>query len=1209
MIFQASCNRQGIPMPVRKGSRLVNQTLRIMRLSTILLLVFIMQTSARTVYSQHITYSGKDVPLEQVFKVIKQQTGFVVFYDQELLGKTKPVTLSAKDLPLENFLRKALDNQPLDYSIENKTIVISKRTVPVPMPYTAPASLPVVSGLIVDERGVPVPGAIVRLMPTEDRGTNTMNDGTFILSAVPAGNYTLEVRHMAYLLARKKITVADADVKVTISLTPQQRELKGVVVSTGFQKLEKAVTPGSYTVITAKELEETPDINLAKRLEGKVPGVRFDPRNNTIQIRSANNFLKSSPLIIIDGFPAMDQNLNLRPGYTPLLGDQSPTNNAALSAFNPADIESITFLKDAAATSIWGSSAANGVIVIETKKGKRGEATTVNLGAAVSVSSPVSMSKLKRMNSREYIDMEQEMFDANFYQDPYTHWRYMNPSDAVKYMFLAQRGEISAQERDAQLERLAGINNESQIREYMMRPAVTQQYNMSLSGGGRSSSYHVSGNYSKDQPSYRSNTATNYFINSNFTTDILGGRAKLTTGLTHNYSSSMLNSAALTSLQPSQFGLRPYDLLVDGNGASINRSVLFKPEIADSLYNKLGLLPWTYNAINELNYSNTKFEKQQTRMQLSLSSRITSWAELQVSGMYQRSSQEITSLDELESYATRDKLNTATSIQSGKLVYGIPVGAMVRNLNTWATDYGARAQLNINKQWNNIHRLNFLAGTDIREAKSKGYRQTRYGYDENTGNAQAWNPTVPYRTFYGGNVTLGYQDGSMVTDIKRFLSYFSNANYSLQDKYHVSGSVRFDDYSMFGVSRRNRAIPLWSTGLKWDMRKEQFMSALTWLDALSIRATYGTAGTAPSSGSNFTVVNLYPANPLTSLGYASIGSPGNQELGWETTATLNGGFDADVLHGLFNITFDIYSKRSHGILVDLPFNTTYGWTSVSYNTATMKSNGLEFGLTANVIRTRDWSYSTTLNLAYNSNKVTDARFPTTSASIQTSAPIEGLPIDYLMALPWAGLDDQGQTLIRNNEGKVLTSTDGEPLTEKDWHYAGRREPPVFGGFMHTIRYKQLSLSARITYYLGHKMFKQDVQAGLYPSYGQAPGSVGTSTALVKRWRKPGDEAFTNIPGLLNANSTSLERYERADVNVINASNARLDQISLNYILGAGILKKLGSIKNMTMGATVSNLGVIWRKNKDGLDPMYVLTNNYSSLAPSPTYTFNLNVSF
>ncbi|QHS58502.1 SusC/RagA family TonB-linked outer membrane protein [Chitinophaga agri] len=1180
-----------------------------MRLSTILLLVFILQTSARSVYSQHITYSGRDVSLEQVFKVIKQQTGFVVFYDQELVGRTRPVTLHATDLPLESFLHKALVDQPLDYTIENKTIVISKRAMPVPVPYTAPPSMPVVSGVVLDERGVPVPGAIVRLMPTEDRGTTTVNDGTFILSAVPAGNYTLEVRHMAYLVARKKITVADTDVKVTISLTPQQRELKGVVISTGFQKLEKAVTPGSYTVVTAKELEETPDINLAKRLEGKVPGVRFDPVSNTIQIRSANNFLKSAPLIIIDGFPAMDQNLNLRPGYTPLLGDQVVTNNATLSAFNPNDIESITFLKDAAATAIWGSSAANGVIVIETKKGRRGEATAVNLGAIVSVAAPVSFSRLKRMNSRQYIDMEQEMFDANFYQDPYTHWRYPNPSEAVKYMFLAQRGEISAQERDAQLERLANTNADPQIRKYMMRPAVTQQYNLSLAGGGRSSSYHVSGNYSKDQPSYRSNSTTNYTMNSNFTSDILGGRAKLNAGLTHNYSSSVVNTATLSVLQPGMFGVRPYDLLVDQNGQSISYNTIFKPEVEDSLHNKLGLLPWTYNPVDQLNYSNTTYEKQQTRMQLSLSARINSWAELQFSGMYQRSSQEITSLDEPESFDARDKLNNATSVQNGKLVYGIPLGGIMKNLNTWSTDYGARAQLNINKQWNNIHRLTFLAGTDIREAKSHGYRQTRYGYDVNTGTAQAWNATTPYRSFYGGNVTIGYQDGAMLSDIKRYLSYFSNANYSLQDKYHVSGSVRFDDYSMFGVDRHNRAIPLWSAGLKWDLRKEQFMSAITWLDALSLRTTYGTAGTAPSFGSNITIVNVYAPDQFTGLPFASLGSPGNQQLGWETTATLNGGFEADVMHGLLNITFDIYSKRPRGILVDLPINTTYGWQSVPYNTATMKSHGLELGINANLIRTRDWNYNATLNLAYNTNKVTDARFPVTNAAILADAPIQGLPIDYVMALPWAGLDNQGQTQIRNHEGKILNAYDGEPVTDKDWIAVGRREPPVFGGFIHTVRYKQLSLSARATYYLGHKIFKRDILPGLYPSWGQAPGFLNTSSALVDRWRKPGDEAFTTIPGLLNANSTSLERYVQSDLNVISASNIRLDQLSLNYIVGAGMLKKIGAIKSMTLGATAGNLGVIWRKNKDGIDPMYVLSNNYATLAPSATYTFNLNVSF
>ncbi|MBW8687099.1 SusC/RagA family TonB-linked outer membrane protein [Chitinophaga rhizophila] len=1180
-----------------------------MRLSTMILLVFIMQASARNSYSQRITYSCSNTPLEQVFKVIKQQTGYVVFYDQDIMSRTRPVTISAKDLPLESFLKDALDDQALDYSIENKTIIISRRETPTPVPYAIPVRNVAITGVIVDQRGVPVMRAIVRLMPTPDIGTNTNDDGTFTLSNVPPGSYTLEVRHLSFLTAHKKITVKDADMQVKIAMTPQQVELRGVVISTGYQKMEKANSPAAVETFSERDIQASPDINITRRLEGLKPGIRFDPRTNNIQIRSVNNFRNSAPLIVIDGFPALEQNLNLRPGYTPTYGDQVGTNSSVLSAFNPTDIESITILKDAAATAIWGSSAANGVIVIETKKGRRGETPVVSAGAAMSISAPANMKNLNAMNSRQYVDLEREMFDANFYQDPFTHWRYQNPSQAIATMFRARRGEISEQERDAVLEGLANTNNQSQIRNELLRPAVTQQYNLSVSGGGKNSSYFVSGNYSKDQPVYKSNGTTNYFMNSSLTTDMLGGRVRMTAGLNHNYSNSVVNSAALNAMVPGTFGLRPYDQLLDEQGNPKQYSILFKPEIEDSLRNKLGMLPWTYSAIDQLNYSNTRFLKQATRMQLNLSSRITSWAELQVAGMYQRSSQEMTQLDELESYITRDKLNTATSIQNGKPVYGIPVGGMLRRTNSFATDYSGRVQLNINKTWNTIHRLTLLAGSDIRESKSKGYRQTQYGFDENLGTAQPFNPSVLYRNFYGGNTSIGFEDGALTADIRRYLSYFSNANYSLMGKYHVSGSVRFDDFSVFGLDRRNRAVPLWSTGLKWDMNQERFMSGIKWLDALSLRATYGTAGTAPMSGSNFTVVNTYPAPVNTGLPYATIGSPGNQDLGWETTATLNGGLDAQILHGLLALNFDIYSKRSYGIIASLPFNTTYGWDNLWYNTATMRSHGFEFGINANVIRRANWSYNTTLNFSYNYNKVTDARFAPTVSSITGNTAIEGHPVDYLMALNFAGLDDRGQTLIRTAEGKTISSTDASALKPEDYTYQGRRQPPMFGGFLHTVRYKQLSLSARITYYLGHKIMKQDVTTNGYPLNGVAPGFAGSTRALANRWRNPGDEAFTTIPGVINANFTSISRYRDADINAISASHARFDQLTMSYILPAAVMKKLSFAKSVTMGATASNLGVIWRKNKDGIDPMYVLTQDFGSLAPSPTYTFNLNVSF
>jgi TonB-dependent SusC/RagA subfamily outer membrane receptor len=266
-----------------------------------------------------------------------------------------------------------------------------------------------------------------------------------------------------------------------------------------------------------------------ERLEGKVPGVLFDVRNNRIQVRGTNglnNIGLVAPLIVIDGFPAIDQNLTTIPSASVDRGNPltskivNATGNAILSTLNPNDIESITFLKDAAAAAIWGSMAANGVIVIDTKKGKRG-LPSVNLNTTLSVSNPANFKYLKTMTGAEYIDLEKEMYDLNMYADPSTNWRYSEVSEAINTLFRAKRGEITNAQRDSILNVLGSRNNQGQIKDYLLQRAVTQQYNLSLSGGGDNSTYYLAGNYTRNVPVFKNNVNQNYYITSNTTQRLL----------------------------------------------------------------------------------------------------------------------------------------------------------------------------------------------------------------------------------------------------------------------------------------------------------------------------------------------------------------------------------------------------------------------------------------------------------------------------------------------------------------------------------------------------------------------------------------------------------------------------------------------------------------------------------------------------------------
>jgi TonB-linked SusC/RagA family outer membrane protein len=1193
------------------------QFVLIMRLSVILLFVCAQHVSANS-FSQKVTLKANKIPLTQVFNSIKQQTGYSFFWDQQLLDKAPLITVAVQDLSLADALEKCLKGLPLAYEIKGKIVLITAKKGGASLApstdafFQAPAETFPVSGVVRDEKGNPLSGATVTLLALNWK-TSTNDKGEFRFAGVPAGIHSLQISYVGYVQDTRYFTVSSALTGFVVKMMPEQNEQEELVISTGYQKLKKASATGSYSVITSKEIEQTPSTNLMERLEGKVPGVLFDVRNNRIQVRGVNAFNgQTPPLIVIDGFPAIDQKLTtIRDNNITFNPDNalqpSTSGNPILSSFNPADIESITFLKDAAAAAIWGANAANGVIVIETKKGKKGPAS-INLNTTISTSAPANMSNMDVMNSADYIQMEQELVDKNFLADPTTFYRYSAISEAMDVMFKEKRGEITAAQKNAALAQIGSRSNIDQLQKYLLQRQVTQQYNLSLSGAGDNSNYHISGNYTKNRPVLKSNESESYFITANLGNDFLNKRITVNTILNYTYAKNVTNSAASSALSLGRLGLNPYDMIVDENGVPIRRGLTYTKRVSDSL-TRLGHMSWLYSPLDELQYNDMVYTKNTIRANMSVTGKIADWLNLQVSGQLQRNFDEQGNLQNLNSLATRELLNTASPFVSGKPTNtGVPVGGIYRTSNTNTEDYGLRAQLNFNKTWNNIHQLSVIAGSEIRQTKAFGYAQTRYGYDEETSQTKIAILNTRYNTFPNGTAQLSNSDNIIYKARTRYLSYYSTLNYSFLNKYFVSGSVRFDDGTMIGVDRRNRAVPLWSVGGRWDMKKENFLSGISWLNNLSARATLGKSGSFPKGTPNVNTVNIGLVDGYTLLPYASLGSVANDDLGWATTRTLNFGLDAAMFENRLSVSADLFYKRTTGLIINVPFNPTYGINSLAYNTADLSGNGIEFGITGQIIRSRDWQWTANLNFSYNTTNVTDNRYPkqaATGGNVTTT----GYPVDNLFVYRWAGLDSRGHSQVYDAKGiKYADDATNFKLTADDYLYAGRTTPPYFGGFSNTFQYKNLSLSVRATYYLGHKFLMQDLNA--YPTSGGFGGLISTSKALVNRWRQPGDEARTNVPGIATNNTIyTTQFYSNSDYSVRDAGQVRLQQITLGYQLPKEVLRRVPVFKAASINATVSNLGIIWRANKDGIDPDYIMTGTFSNLPPSVNYVMNLNLTF
>jgi TonB-dependent starch-binding outer membrane protein SusC len=1205
MFFLTNCTRQ-----VRDC--LTTQTLLAMKLTFLLLTAAFLNVSGKGI-AQSVSLSGKNVPLQSIFKAIKQQTGYMVVYAREVLENAKPVTVDVKDMGLLSFLDLIFKDQPVQYTIDQKTILISEKPdSKTGVSFRPPAPVPdstkfPVTGTVTDATGKPMGGATIIVKGKQAAVTTTDAEGKFTIQAFL--NDVITVSFVGYEV--KSMKVKGSGEAILFLLKPVASELDDVeIVSTGYQTLPRERATGSFGVVTAKMLAKIPSTSLFDRLMGQVSGVDISTatvarqtRSGSIKIRGYSTIpgytdqtkVSLDPLLVIDGFPS-----------------QRSISAGALDYLNPDDIEQITFLKDAAAASIWGMQAANGVIVVTTKKGVRNTKPVINFSATYGTSARPRMDYYPINTSAQYIDLEKEHIDKGVFNDPVTRsnpgsFYPENNSQAQWIYWRYKRGEITEAQMNTLLDSLGQLDNRSQISKYLLQPSSTQQYNISISGGGPGSAFYFSGYYYQDDPVYKSNRNRGVSINAGNTTTFLNGKLIFTTGLTYSNKRDKLNQAAITALNTSRGGLRPYDMLKDANGNNKYYDVMVIPTLARYLESR-GYLPFSYSPIDELNYSNSIQHGNNVTLNLGMNANITNWLSVNLNGNIGRLFEESETYNEPDSYVARAFVNQATGLFPTSITNGYPKGGIQRVSNSQGKTYNLRGTIAVNKNWNNKHQLNVIVGAEVRESFNKNSTETRYGVDKSINASRAVSIGASYRDINSSNQTIAVNYTPVSEFTTRSLSYYGNGSYTFQGKYTLSASARFDDFNLLGVERRKRAVPLWSSGLKWNIGKESFMRHLPWLDNLVARGTVGFSGNAPQGYAPVTVVNLLGNEFYSGLPYGNISSPAIDNLSWEKTRMINVALDYSVLKNRVYGSAEFYYKKSTDIIWSMPINATYGFASLLFNTANLDGKGVDLSLSGVPVLTKNWRWTTTLNLSYNTNIIKDYRFKQPVIAFDSRTLYEGYPIDYVFSYKWAGLDSNGQSLIRSQDGKTIHPA-SEFLFKDIREYSGRSASPWFGGFINSVSYKGFELSAYFSFNFGGVFRKPSANdIGFSNS-----GFVGRNADIDKRWRKKGDEAFTNVPGLyygINANlNQSLLRYQESDFLIRSRSNIKCRQVSLSYTIPAAFATRIG-LKNLTVSGAARELGLVWAKNKEGLDPEYLYTKGDGfQLPPSVKYTFRIAASF
>lgn len=1140
--------------------RQFQQMLRIMKIASFLLLAVCLHVSGNAL-SQNITFSGNDVPLEKVFSVIKQQAGYVVMYNKQLIRDKQPVSISAKDMPLGEFLDRVLRGQSLNYRISVETIFLSEKTAGP----QAPVQDVKVSGIVYTQERQPLPGASIRVKGTQT-GASTSAEGMFSLAAVPE-NAVLQISSIGFQMKEVPLarltsggTVPDvkrlpgdaSSVNFEVLLTMMVDSLEAITVNnyaTGYQTLSKERATGAFATVTAASLKQQRLSDLGSLLEGRVAGYN----NGLIRGTTSMNGI-TQPLYVIDGFPV--ENSTFSGG--------SVIDN--LPGLNLEDIEKITVLKDAAAASIYGARAANGVVVIVTRKAKKGR-PQVNASSTVTYR-PFNYYTGRLTNSAEILELEKEWAAVNpnfqgagaatYAQSLLKDRVYISQGANAFLNFYA--GNINQQQLDAQLNGLAGQGYKyyDDVANYTKRDVLFQQYNVNVANASDRNAFYASATYRHNALEDKHTANKNLGLN-------IRNTAHLTPWLDFEVSSYLQYSEGkrqtYSAMAPG-YAVMPYDVLrnADGSPFTMGADRRLNEDVLGDIVNN-GLYSMDITPLDEIGRNLENSTGFMSRSYAKLDVKFAKWLTYQASFQYENNNLRSNTLYDKNSYYVRNRVNSFAGLDANdEVFYLMPYGNIYNRETQLVSAYNFRQQLNFDKRFGRHHSVTAIAGWETKNMKLDLNDQTMYNYDPMALSYDLVDAKVlanPLGTFFNGS--FSYRDLMFEQEaVKRFVSIYGNVGYAFDDKYLVTGSLRWDRSNLWGTSSQYQKKPLWSAGLGWNIYRESFFTP-GFVTFLKLRGSYGVGGNISPQNAPYMTAYYSQNNQVGGL-QGSISSRPNPLLSWERTFTGNVGVDVTMWDNRITGSVDYYRKNGKDLLANTMGVPTegFGYSTYEINNGEMTNHGLETTISADIVRSKNWKWNLAGLFAYNKNKVT---------YVNVEAPVYFLQLDYPTAYPrvgnpyqaiygynWAGLSAEGMPQVYDETGKIATFSPSELGAVK---YLGTTVPTYSGSFSTSLDYKNFTFAFLLTYEGGHKMRNTDLpmlrnayNSNMF-SYMTQFGAVNRD--IVNRWRKPGDEQHTNIPKAIfaedpNFSSDTYTMYSNASINVINAANIRMRNISLAYNL-------------------------------------------------------------
>ena len=1101
--------------------------------------------------------------LSEVLKEVTRETGYSFVYNNTSLDLSRTVTVNVSSPDINVVLEAVFEGTGITWILMDKQIALRQEEVPQNNQEAAPQQgVRKIRGQVLDNEDIPLVGADVLVKGTT-AGVYTDVDGYYEIEVPDNPEVSLVFNFFGMKPHEELIGSRD---RINVILFPDVEMLDAVVV-TGYQTISKERTTGAFAKVNSEQFETQRISNVSTMLEGRVAGLT----DGQIRGVTSMNGL-TTPLYVIDGFP-VEKTTN--DGYGNWV--------ESVPDINPEDIQSITVLKDAAAASIYGARAANGVVVITTKRAQKDQ-MNVSFSATLSIQPYSTYADKYLADAATMVELERE-------------WAAQNPNlqgagaaayaqgllddntfttQGIRALLRGYAGQMTQSEVDAQLAALAamGYSYYDDIKRYGARNPFSQQYNLSFGRGSEKNTFNASITYRNNLESDKYTDNDDIGINIQNTTQITKWLT-LDVGTYLNYGSGSTQSFSLFS---PGYTYMPYDRLVNGDGSYYtNRQEDRYSAYNMSILNSNGLYNLDITPLDEIGMNLTRQKNFSNRTYARLAIKFTDWLKYTASFQYEYANYATEQLRSKDSYDVRNTVNTYASANGdGTATFNIPYGNIYFTSNNITRAYNFRQQLDFNKTFAGKHEVTALVGTETRENKNNYENRTLYNYDpdlmtyslidqvglSSMGSIWGWGSFTTQNTAY------------LLELINRYVSFYGNAAYTYDGRYTVTGSIRWDKTNLFSTGSKYQKRPIWSVGASWNIDREEFMQGADWVDMLKLRFSYGIGGNIAKNSAPY-MTAYFGSNQHVGGISGTIQSRPNPNLRWEKTATTNVGVDFSLLDNRLSGTVEYYYKNGTDLLTNTNGVPTEGWGYSTYtiNNGEMVNEGFEISLNGTAVSTSDWRFDIGAIFSYNRNEVT---------YVNVEAPVSYLLIDYPTAYPrignpynaiygyqWAGLSEQGTPQLYDRNGELYD--DMTPSDIEDLLYFGTTVPVYSGALNLNLRWRNWELAAQFLFEGGHKMRNTSIPF--------INGSIApVSNRISDRWQQPGDEAHTDVPRYISSenplyNYNYYSMYAQSSINIIDASNLSLNNLSLTYRLPSNACSKM-AMKSARIMLAAENLFMI-----------------------------------